>query len=171
MSHQGFTLIELMITIAIAAILLTIVVPGFQGLINANRITTQTNELITDLMVAKSASVQRGVKVAICISNTAGDNCNAAGAWGNGWIVFTDPNGNGTVDAGETIARVHGALPTGMTLVTAGFATPAILTYSPSGSVNSNGAFTLCKPSYFGRTIAVSTTGRTSTTQSVATCP
>ena len=171
MLHRGFTLIELMITIAIAAILLTIVVPGFAGLVSSNRITTQTNELVTDLMVAKSAAVQRGVKVAICIRNAAGNDCNTAGSWSNGWIVFTDPNGNGTVDAGETITRVHEVLPTGITLTSAGFATATILTYAPSGSVSSNGAFRICQPSQFGRDIDVSTTGHTSTKKTATVCP
>lgn len=175
MQRNGFTLIELMITITIAAILLTIAIPGFQGLINSNRITTQTNELITDLMVAKSEAVRRGVRVAVCISNatasTAATDCNSAGAWGDGWIAFTDLNGDGTVDAGETILKVHEALPAGMTLVTATFATLAVLTYLPSGIVSSAGTFTLCKPSYSGRIVAISTTGRASTTPTAAVCP
>lgn len=171
MQRNGFTLIELMITITIAAILLTIAIPGFQGLINSNRITTQTNELITDLMVAKSEAVRRGVRVAVCIRDTAGTDCNSAGAWGDGWIAFTDLNGDGTVDAGETILKVHEALPAGMTLVTATFATLAVLTYLPSGIVSSAGTFTLCKPSYSGRIVAISTTGRASTTPTGAVCP
>ncbi len=171
MSHHGFTLIELMITIAIAAILLVVTIPNFQGLINENRVTTKTNELITDLMVAKTEAVRRGLRVAACIRNTAGNGCNAAGTWEDGWIVFVDANKNGTVDAGETITRVHEALPTGMTLTSTGFATASIVIYLPSGSVSSNGSFTLCKPSFYGRDISVSTTGRTSTTKTAAVCP
>lgn len=167
----GFTLIELMITIAIAAILLTIAIPSFQGLINDNRITTQTNELVTDLMVAKSEAIRRSVRVAICIRDTAGTACNTGGAWGDGWILFADSDADGTVDTGETLLKVHEALPTGVTIAGAGFGTTGIVTYTPSGSTTSSvGTFTLCKTGYIGRVITLATTGRASTARTTAAC-
>lgn len=166
-NSSGFTLIEMMITIAIATILVLIAVPNLMTFVNENRITTQTNELITDLSVARGEAVRRGVRVAICIRNADASACDVGGVWATGWIMFTDNDADGAVDTGETILKVHEALPTGMTIT--GF-TAGILTYSPSTTVIAGAAFTLCKSGYFGRVITISATGRPSTAKTSTTC-
>jgi len=172
MQHKsGFTLIELMITIAIAAILITIAVPGFQSFISGNRMTTLTNELVTELMVAKAEAVRRNASISICIKNNANNACNATGAWQDGWLSFTDSDADGVVDAGETVLKVHGPLPRGYTLGATGLNAAVRITYLPSGNVNAPGTYTLCQPGAFGRTIAVTTTGRTNTTRTSSACP
>ena len=67
--HNGFTLIELMITLAVAAILVTIGIPSFQYILQSNRIATQTNEMITGLNVARSEAVRRNQDVTVEPSN------------------------------------------------------------------------------------------------------
>jgi type IV fimbrial biogenesis protein FimT len=66
--RRGFTLLELMITIAVLAILVTVGVPGFQELIQNNRVTTQTNELVTALNLARTEAVKRGRHVQVAVS-------------------------------------------------------------------------------------------------------
>ena len=96
----GFTLIELMITIAIASILMTLAVPSFSLMINNSKITSATNEFIGSLNLARSEALKRSSDVSVCKSNTAFTACDTTAATftTNGWLVFTDCNANGVVD-------------------------------------------------------------------------
>lgn len=80
---SGLTLVELMVAIAVAAILLTIVTPGYQNLILSNRISSQTNELVTALTVARTEAVRSGQQTSLC----ARDN-----NWQQGWLVTQAEN-------------------------------------------------------------------------------
>lgn len=73
---RGFTLVELMVTIAVAAILITIAVPGFQALVQNNRATTLANQLTTAINLARSEAIRRGEIVSVCTVD-----------WEDGWWV------------------------------------------------------------------------------------
>lgn len=103
--NRGFTLVELMMTLLIAAILLGVAVPNFSSLVESNRVTAATNELVGALNAARSEAVRRGRDVVICASDDGAD-CGAAGGWQDGWIIFGDDNGDGSMTAGESIVRV-----------------------------------------------------------------
>lgn len=111
----GFTLIELMITLAIVAIVLAIGVPSFQGMMRDNRLATQTNTFLAALNLARSEAIKRGRRVTLCKS-ASGATCEGGGGYQQGWIVFVDPNDNAVVDAGEMILRVEGAMPGNLSL-------------------------------------------------------
>ncbi|MGL6160036.1 GspH/FimT family pseudopilin [Microbulbifer sp.] len=85
----GFTLIELMVTIAVFAIVVTIAAPSFSAMINNNRSVALGEELAGALNYARSEAVKRGARVSICASSN-GTGCTGADTWNQGWIVFAD---------------------------------------------------------------------------------
>ncbi len=185
---KGFTLIELMVTLAVAAILLTVGVPSFRATVENNRLTTAANELVSALNLARSEAIKRGVRVTVCKS-ADGATCTTSGDWEQGWIVFVDLNGDGIFDddgdtipcetGEECILRTYEALPTGYTL-RAGKNFDNWVTYLPSGRSQGDSGplkeedpYRLCHGSDISaaRSIAVSTTGRVSVSKGATSCP
>lgn len=114
--HAGFTLIELMVTLAVAAIILSTAVPGFRQLIQSNKVAASINEFVSALHLARSEAIKRGKDVTVCKSSD-GAACATTGGWEQGWIVFVDDKSTtGTVETGEEVLRVYGALGGGVTL-------------------------------------------------------
>lgn len=113
--HSGVTIIELMIVVAIAAILLAMAPPSFRDMVLNNRLVTETNRLVAEIQLARSESAKRGRRVILCASNdpnVATPACNGtAGNWRTGWIVFADMDGNDGYDNGTDalIVRSHAA--------------------------------------------------------------
>ncbi|MDO8596691.1 MAG: GspH/FimT family pseudopilin, partial [Sulfuricaulis sp.] len=111
----GHSMMEVMTTLAVAGIVVSNGVPAMQNLVHEQRLTTQVNQLFTDLHLARSESIKRGVPVVLCKSGD-GIACSTVSDWRDGWVVFADTNGNEAVDTGETIIRVGQALAAGTTL-------------------------------------------------------
>ena len=105
--NSGYTMMELVMTMAIVAILGTIAVPGFKFVTTSNRIATEVNGLLSDIQFARSQAVKEGLPVTVCTSSD-GATCTSTD-WGLGWIVFLDANSSKSVDAGEAIIRTQPA--------------------------------------------------------------
>ncbi|NEX21421.1 prepilin-type N-terminal cleavage/methylation domain-containing protein [Thiorhodococcus mannitoliphagus] len=110
-AQRGFTLTELVVTLAIGAILLALSAPSFRATILSNRIATHTNDVLSSLSLARSEAVKRGKPIVICKSNDL-TSCSSTGDWEQGWILFVDNDNNAAVDAGsgDSIVRAHGPL-------------------------------------------------------------
>jgi len=102
----GFTMTEMLMTIAIAAILTSLAIPSFRYVTNANRIASELNGLLGDLQLARAEAIKEGRTVTVCQS-TDGATCTNSTSWQGGWIVFSDPTNVGVYDAGETYFRIQ----------------------------------------------------------------
>lgn len=123
--HKGFTLIELMVTLLVAAIVLGVGIPAFTQFVSTNRMAAAVNDLTTAVHLARTEAVKRRANVTVCPSgnwDSAAPACSNAGTFEDGWIVFVDCTvqpppasscgaPNYVVDAFDTVVSVHGPLP------------------------------------------------------------
>ena len=169
MYKNGFTLVELIFTLAIGMIFLTLAIPSFTSLTKNNRVTTVTNELITDINLARSEALNRGVRVILCRSgNPSSTNPTCGGTantWTTGWLVFASGDTNSTFDAGvDTLIRVSQAAG-GSVTIKSNTTTNNNLEYNPDGTTNEaggTGIFAVCddRGLAHGNQIQVIPTGR-----------
>jgi type IV fimbrial biogenesis protein FimT len=112
-NSSGFTLIELMITLAIVGTLLTVGVPSLRTFLQNNQLIAATNELLSAIHIARSEAIKQNIAVTVCESSN-GSSCSATGNWENGWIVFVDSNydlantgGVCTASNTDCLLRIH----------------------------------------------------------------
>ncbi len=148
----GLTLIELMVTLSVFAIMTAIGTASFSGIAQSNRYTTQINTLITDLAYARSEAATRNRAVSI-VANT-GTN------WATGWQIVVAGSG--------AVIRNTDALPSMLTLN----GNVNTISYRSDGTQTSGAvSITLCesgKPGNYGKQITINTTGRHTLTEGVA---
>ena len=162
---KGFTLLELFIIVAILGITMAFAAPGLGTMIANNRISGNANDFVAALQLAKAEAASRVNPVSICKKNTTSNGCVTAGDWQQGWIVFSDLNGDAAVDAGEVILLNHEALDARITFGGTAGVTDSI-TYRPSGTttVNNTEILIICDDRGFdaniSRGILVTITGR-----------
>lgn len=164
---RGFTLIELMIVLAIAAILGGTAVPSMMGMIRSVQLSSASNDMLAGLLLARSEAIKRKGRGVVCKSSD-GATCATTGGWEQGWLVFHDANNNGSRDAGETI--VHRGEPlSGELRVTGNLSMSRYVSYASTGATRfasggfQAGTITLCHRSAAvadARQIIVSSAGR-----------
>ena len=125
---NGFTLIELLITLSILAVLLGIGMPSLVSFINNNQMTSQANDLVYSVHMARSEAIKRGAKVRVAAIN---------GSWNNGWTVQADTNNDGDyLDVADILLHSE-PLSGGSTLAAVATNAPSnsVLSFSSRGSV------------------------------------
>jgi type IV fimbrial biogenesis protein FimT len=113
--QSGFSLIELMIVVAITGVLLSLGAPAYQDFVRNQSRTAAVNDLISTLLFARSEAVARNARVSLCRSAnpTAGTpTCATSGDvdWATGWIVWMDDDGDWARDSAEEIVRIGNKL-------------------------------------------------------------
>jgi type IV fimbrial biogenesis protein FimT len=108
-SQAGFTLLELIVVIALIAILTTIAVPNLRTALQNNRVTAQTNDILTAFQFARSEAVKRGQPVSICASDVEGGGAApvCGDDWNLGWMVFVDAAGSAGNNAVNVVERLR----------------------------------------------------------------
>ena len=127
--RNGFTLIELMIVLVIAAILLAIGVPSFRALIQNQRMTTTVNEFFAAINLTRAEALQRGMQVTMAPADTDG------GDWTKGWVVFVDDNDNKRPDSNEKVIFTHGPVASGLGISSNIGSAPFFIGFSATGSI------------------------------------
>ncbi|MBZ0222244.1 MAG: GspH/FimT family pseudopilin [Dokdonella sp.] len=160
-SQLGFTLIELMMTLALSALLTVIALPGFGSLLAKTRTQTTWQDLAATFNAARLAAVSRAMHVVICPSSDQA-SCSDGELWQQGWIAFVDANRDREADANEERLDVSQNAPQGTAIV--GSSARARIVYQPDGSARgSNVTLTLCNRgarANDARTLVIGPSGR-----------
>jgi type IV fimbrial biogenesis protein FimT len=136
----GFTLIELMVTIAVAGVLLAVATPNLRTFMQNNRLSSAANDMLRSFQIARSEAVKRQQNVVVCGSaNPTDANPTCSYVAFSGWIVFQDSNFNWSVDPGEPILERHEVLDTSITVKVD---KDGIESYGSTGFANKGGART-----------------------------
>ena len=156
--YSGFTLVELLVVVAIVGLMMAFGVPAMGTYVKNDRLITQINALVGHMAYARSEAVLRSQQVALCASS---DLASCAGNdWGVGWILYVDADGNSNFTVGEEILRVKQPL-SGNNTLTSTFANSFI--YDRRGfSSSGTGTFSLCddRGATNMKSISISNTGR-----------
>ena len=155
----GFTLIEMMVTIVVLALLLAVGIPSFRDFMRNSRMVSAANDVVTDFNLARSESVKRRVPVTLCKSQD-GAACDAdASAPFRSWIVFVnlDRDSPAVREDGEPLLRAYGRWDAGRIN-----ANRATLSFRPFGQSGVTATFTFCDPRgpVAARAVIISQTGR-----------
>jgi type IV fimbrial biogenesis protein FimT len=166
MKQRGFTLTELLIVLAMAAILVAIAVPSYGFLVTSGRLASATNDMLLALHLARSEAIKRGTRVTVCKTSNPGaptPTCDQAADWHQGWLVFVDGGVRGVVDGGDAILQVYGDISAWASITTGGNYRRYV-SYMPMGTSQGssglhNDTFEICV-SGMRRDIIVNTVGR-----------
>lgn len=167
---KGFTLVELMMVLAIGLVLQAVAVPALSAALDSMRLSAVSQSLFLSLQLTRSEAIKRGGRVVLCKS-ASGADCTRVGGWEQGWIVFHDRNNNARVDVGEAILQHEQSLGAAVRL-SGNNLVESYVSYTPLGNASMTGGgmqmgtLTVCQPAATrvpARQIVISSSGRART--------
>jgi len=153
---RGFTLIELMVTLAVLVVLIAIAVPSFDAIRLSARLSSYSTALVAGSQLARSEAIKRNAPVTLCASAN-GTSCSTNGQWESGWIVLS----------GTQILRAEAAAASGYRLREAGGASAIV--FQATGLGASQSRLNICRATPSAnqsRAVSISATGRATVTRS-----
>ncbi len=170
--HSGFTLVEMLVTIAIAGILAALAAPSMSESILNSKTKELSGKFTVATHLAQSEAVKRGIQISIKPHQTSGYE------WQQGWDIFADPNRNGTQDSGEELIQTYSMSSDGLTLNSKDSVFSTWLGFLPSGAAKGNGgisgSFRICRPDLDitkSRTITIQGSGNIIVEKGTVSCP
>ncbi|MBT8080588.1 MAG: GspH/FimT family pseudopilin [Gammaproteobacteria bacterium] len=122
-TQHGFTIYELLITMLVVGVVLTLGIPNLMEFTQNSRLASAANDLHSSFQLARSEAARAKAPVTICASaNPMDANPACGGSFDQGWIIFQDLDGSLTVDGADTVIRRHPAPGNNITITTNGAA-------------------------------------------------
>lgn len=158
----AFTLVELLIALAILTVLVGLAVPSYNQFSLGGKLRSYANDLVAGAVLARSEAIKRSGFVRMCVSSGAG--C-VAGGWEQGWVIFHDADDDGVLDVGETVVYRQQSAAPGFKIT----GTVQTLRFQPTGVGATSASLVVCRatPSVGSqeRVVSLSVTGRAAVTR------
>lgn len=166
----GFTIIELLVVMAVAAVFLSLAAPGFADFVLRMRLGSSMSDLKSDLLLARSEAIRRNSRVVVCPRSSATSSACAASVaattWMNGWLVCYDADGDGACDAASASdpnpVRIRTAPSEPLSLE----GPAAAVTFFPVGNASSAASFSMSAGTSSSRSATVAPSGAVSSSKS-----
>ncbi|WP_295444273.1 GspH/FimT family protein [uncultured Thiodictyon sp.] len=159
---RGFTLIELMVTVAVMVVLVIVATPALNDATLGNRLTSYASRLMAGAYLARGEAIKRNALITLCASSN-GTGCATSGGWEQGWIVTCASNNSVTCTSGGTgspiVFQRQGALPIGFKVISTD---PLSLLFQPTGVGTTQATLKFCRTSPLGkqeRQVTIGATG------------
>jgi len=155
---RGLSLLEVIAALSVAALLLTVGVPTFHGIINNSRRTATINDLVATVQIARTTAIRRNRQLVIC-PDDGRPRCDGSADWSQGWLVFVNEDFDRppSLDDNETVIHRHGPLAPLRV-----YSNRSYFAFHRIGLRSTNGTLTLCdnRGSTQARAVIISYTGR-----------
>jgi type IV fimbrial biogenesis protein FimT len=171
----AFTLVELLVALAIAGFLALLAVPAFQDWLAAYQLANHAKHLAETMTRARTEAIRRGHRVSLCKS-PGHMQCVDQGGWDRGFVVFVDANHDGVIDAGDSVLEIAGAAPRGIT-VSANRPVDDYVSYTSLGQARllngalQMGTFTVCRAGQRALHVVLANSGRVRIETTSERCP